>query len=110
MSETKKDLMVVDGVKLEVGKSYWVQYKHCKSPWIKVSITRTTSDGIPWQEGDGVSGIIYNGNYNVQELTSEVELEQYARGWLKANLSSNIDTPLPILFSKMYNDYKPNNK
>ena len=55
-----------------------------------------------------IDGIITNGSYFVKELTPESELEEFATNWLINNLSNNINTPLPSLFVKMFNDYCPN--
>jgi len=102
-----EDLMIVDGVKLEIGKYYFVKYIHCaNSKWEKIQITRVTTNGHPWQVGINLNGIITDGNYIVKELTPETELENYARNWLYENLKHNVDTSLVDLFVKMYNDFK----
>jgi len=102
-----KDLMIVDGVKLEIGKFYFVKYIHCEgSKWEKIQITRVTVNGHPWQVGRNSDGIITDGSYLVKELTSETELEDYARNWLSENLKNNVDISLVDLFVKMYNDFK----
>lgn len=104
----EENLMIVDNVTLEVGKEYFVKYIHCPSNWDKVKITRITVNGHAWQSGTNVSGIITNGNYFVKELTPEIELEQFAREWLKGHANDLIDTPLPILLAKFYNSYHKN--
>ena len=101
-----EDLMIVDGVNLEVGKSYFVKYKHGVNKWEKISITRVTINGHPWQVGRNHSGIITDGSYLVKELTPETELEDYARKWLSENLKDNVDLSLVDLFVKMYNGFK----
>jgi len=109
--EEHEDLMVIDGIRLEIGKEYWVQYVHCESKWKKVKITRVTVNGHPWMVAEPhTSGIITDGNYRVQELTDDVNLEQFARTWLQEkgyDAFANL-TPVPEWFAKMYNDYGPN--
>ena len=100
--------MIVDNVTLEVGKEYFVKYIHCPSKWDKVQITRITTHGHPWGVSYSHNGVITNGNYLVKELTSETELEQFAREWLKRNPDDILDMPLPILLAKFYNSYQKN--
>ena len=99
-----EDLMMVGGVYLEIGKSYFVRYTHCKSSWNKVKITRITDDGYPWQVGDGISGVISNDSYEVEELTEETELKDFARNYLSSVDFS--EKTLPEIFADMYNSYK----
>ncbi len=106
--ETEKNLMIVDNVTLEVGKEYFVQYKHGQSDWNKIKITRITDMGHPWQSGYRTDGIITDGNYNVRELTNEYELEHFARKWLIDNAGINTNRTLPELLAKFYNSYIPN--
>ena len=106
----EKDLTLIDGVRIEVGKSYWVKHWPSNGKWEKVKVTRITDHGHPWREsshGKVMNGILTD-SYHVQELTSEVELEQFARTWLQdkgydafANL-----TPVPEWFAKIYNDFR----
>ncbi len=98
-----QDLMVVDGVELEIGKSYFVRYTSCESPWNKIKISRITVNGHPWQEGEGISGIIIDGQYAVEELTDETKLKNFAREYLK-KIDFSIKT-LPDIFVEMYNSY-----
>jgi hypothetical protein len=113
INEDKEDLTIVDGKKLEIGKEYFVKYAYGdNNVWKKIRITRITTFGHAWGVGLSsnyrIDGIITNGSYFVKELTSESELEEFATNWLINNLSNNINTPLPILFVKMFNDYYPN--
>lgn len=98
--------LIVDGIVLEVGKSYFVKYKHTEPEWEKITISRITENGHPWGIWKNHSGIITDGNYFVQELTNDSILEQYARKWLSNNLKDNVDTTIVDLFVKMYNDFK----
>lgn len=45
---------------LEIGKEYWVRYIPANGVWKKITITRFTDAGYPWQEGrsEHVSGIL----------------------------------------------------
>jgi len=109
----KEDLTIVDNIKLEIGKEYFVKYAHGdNNVWKKIRITRITTHGHAWgvslSSNHRIDGIITNGSYYVKELTPENELEEFATNWLINNLSNNIDTPLPSLFVKMFNDYCPN--
>ena len=113
INEDKEDLTIVDGKKLEIGKEYFVKYTYGdNNVWKKIRITRITTHGHAWGVGLSsnyrIDGIIVNGSYFVKELTIESELEEFATNWLINNLSNNINTPLPILFVKMFNDYCPN--
>ena len=112
----KEDLTLIDGIRLEVGKEYWIQYIHCESKWNKVKITRITQHGHPWSESVGTHGHQRNGivtdSYRVQELTDDVNLEQFARTWLQEkgyNAFANL-TPMPKWFAEMYNDFGPSIK
>ncbi len=103
-----KDLTLIDGVRLEVGKEYWIKYWPSNGRWEKVKITRITTHGHPWGFGDDTNGIITD-SYKIQELTLEKELKQHAIEWLEkrgyeafANL-----TPVPEWFAQMYNDFSP---
>lgn len=65
--EVKEDLTIVDGVKLEVGQSYYVRYKHgVQSEWMLCRITRITDHGHAWSDTKG--GIITNGSYDVKTI------------------------------------------
>ena len=62
IKEDNTDESIVDGVKLEVGKSYSIKYKHSKgSTWKLVTINRITQMGHAWSDDNG--GIITDGNY-----------------------------------------------
>jgi len=65
--EVKEDLTIVDGVKLEVGQSYYLRYKHSvQSEWVLCRITRITDHGHAWSDTKG--GIITNGSYDVKTI------------------------------------------
>jgi len=104
----KKDLMIVDNIRLELRKEYFVKYKHCESNWNKVKITRITDNGHPWQSGKSISGIITDGDYYVQELSDEIEIQQYAMEWLISNASTISHLTMSEILAKFYNSYKPN--
>jgi hypothetical protein len=103
----EKDLTLIDGVRIEVGKSYWVKHWPSDGKWEKVNITRITQHGHPWSEGKHRNGIITD-SYKIQELTSEVELEQFARTWLQEKGYEAFAhlTPVPEWFANMYNDFR----
>jgi len=105
-----KDLTLINGIRIEVGKSYWVQYIHCESKWEKVSISRLTDMGHPWANFKRSSGILTD-DFRVQELTPEVELEQFARTWLDDKGYSGFaqHTPVPKWFAQMYHEFGPKN-
>lgn len=66
-NEGREDLTIVDGVKLEVGKSYHIKYKHnIHFTWKLVRIDRITQHGYAWSDDHG--GIIPNGNYWVNPI------------------------------------------
>lgn len=106
------DLTLIDGVRIEVGKEYWVQYISSEN-WDKVKITRITDHGHPWMVNvhsncsQRISGILTDG-WSVQEITSEVELEQFARTWLleKGYKGFANNSEVPKWFAQMYNDFK----
>lgn len=110
-----KDLMIVDGVRLEIDKEYWVKHHPSDGPWNKVKITRVTRHGHPWMvnaianSNIPIAGIITDGSYHVQEITPEVELEQFARTWLNDKGYSGFanHTTIPKWFAEMYNDFPP---
>ena len=90
---------VVDNnpLKLEIGKTYKIQYRHCLSPVKTVTITRFTEQGFPWS--DNIKGIITE-DYNLIEevkkplFTTEdgVDIfkgDEYLFIVLNENLSSN---------------------
>lgn len=103
----EKDLTLIDGVRIKVGKSYWVKHWPSDGRWEKVKITRITQHGHPWSEGNHRNGIITD-SYKIQELTPEVELEQFARTWLqeKGYAAFADMTPVPKWFAEMYNDFR----
>ena len=107
-----EDLTLIDGVRIVVGESYWIKYRHCESPWTKVIITRLTDFGHPWMENchphvSRVAGIMTD-TYFVEEITPEVELEQFARSWLidKGFNGFANNSEVPRWFAQMYNDFK----
>lgn len=65
IKENIEDLTIIDGVKLEIGKSYYVQYKHCPSEWKLCKINRLTANGHPWSDDRG--GVITD-SYNVKTV------------------------------------------
>lgn len=62
-------------LKLEVGKTYKLQYKHCKSPIRTCKITRFTTDGYPWMECPDYRGIVSPDCYNLIEEVIEKNYE-----------------------------------
>lgn len=68
MNTEVEDLTIVDGVKLIVGKTYLMKYVHGQSEWFECYISRITTHGHAWGEGDGSSGIRTNGSYLVQPI------------------------------------------
>lgn len=57
---------------LQVGKTYRIIYKHCKSTPITVKITRITKDGFPWS--DDIRGIVTD-SYEILEEVVEKDYE-----------------------------------
>lgn len=110
------DLTLIDNVRIEVGKEYWVQYKYGEgNPWNKVKITRTTNFGHPWMEG--VKGVRYidgiiTDSYFVKEITNDVILEEFARSWLidKGYNGFANGSSVPKWFAEMYNDFNEINE
>lgn len=69
MDNKREDLTIVDGIKLEVGKTYLMKYAHgTNQDWFECKITRITDHGHAWGEGGGTSGIRTNGSYLVQKI------------------------------------------
>ena len=83
----KEDLTIVDGVKLEVGQSYYVRYKHgVQLEWMLCRITRITDHGHAWSDTKG--GVITNGSYDVKtieefENKSKMDTQKLSRQGLK---------------------------
>lgn len=91
-------------------KSYWFKYRHCPSKWFKATITRFTTDGHPWADGGGHSGIISPGSYEIIECTPTKELEEQARAWLnkKGYLGFAEHTPVPLWMVEFAVELEPN--
>ena len=68
---------VVDNnpLKLEVGKTYKIQYKHYVSPILTVTITKITKDGYPWMKCGVFSGIFSSDTYEIIEEVVEKDYE-----------------------------------
>jgi hypothetical protein len=85
--EVKEDLTIVDGIKLEVGRSYYVRYKHSvQSNWMLCRITRITDHGHAWSDTKG--GIITNGSYDIKtiekfENKTQMKTQKLSRQGLK---------------------------
>lgn len=81
MNTELEDLTIVDGIKLEVGKTYLMKYAHgTNNDWFECKITRITDHGHAWGEGGGSSGIRTNGNYLVQTIpyaSAPLQIELY---------------------------------
>lgn len=58
-------------LKLEVGKTYKLQYIHCQSPIRTCKITRITKDGFPWMETSLYNGIVAPDCYRLIEEVVE---------------------------------------
>jgi len=101
------DLTLIDNVRIEVEKSYWVRHKPSGGKWERVTITRITDLGHPWKVGNLSNGILTD-SYEVQEMTPQNELEQFAREWLDSKGYGGFanHTPIPKWFAEMYNDFR----
>lgn len=87
----EKDLMVVDGIKLIVGKKYLVKYAHGPQEhngWEEHEITRITTHGHPWAVSlSGTkNGILTDGNYFIQEIPYSTAGLSIALGDLQKNV------------------------
>lgn len=83
--DNKEDLTIIDGIKLEVGKSYYVQYKHCPSDWKLCRINRLTVNGHPWSDDRG--GVITD-SHNVKTVEDflkydKISIQKISRKGLK---------------------------
>ena len=56
-------------LKLEVGKTYKIQYKHCLSSIQTVTVTRFTKQGFPWS--DDIGGIITDAYNLIEEVVKK---------------------------------------
>lgn len=74
-SEYWEEVIEKNPLKLEVGKTYKLQYKHCKSPIRACKITRITTDGYPWMECTDFKGIVSPNCYDLIEEIIEKDYE-----------------------------------
>lgn len=62
-------------LKLEIGKTYKLQYKYCKSPIRECKITRFTTDNFPWMECSDYNGVVSPDCYDLIEQVVEKDYE-----------------------------------
>ena len=93
------DLAYIDGVKMEIGKSYFFKYRYGDLMWEKKEVTRFTTNGHPWADGALTDGL-----WLVDELDDETVLKKFARDWLSRNNVS--ERTIPEIFVEIYNSYK----
>ena len=63
-----EEVMDNNPMRLEIGKTYIFNYKHCPRDPFKATITRITKDGFPWMEKPNGNGIVTDSYELIEEV------------------------------------------